>query len=436
MSIDQAVDKKLNANLDQKTRIKSILGGSAGNLVEWYDWFAYSMFTLYFAKSFFPAGNQTVELLQAAAVFAVGFLMRPIGAWMMGIFADRKGRKAGLTLSVTLMCIGSILIAIAPTYQQIGVMAPVILIIARLIQGLSVGGEYGASATYLSEMAGKNRRGFFSSFQYMTIMAGQLLALATLIILQQVLTEAQLYEWGWRIPFFVGSILALSVFIIRRGMVETQSFKNATQEVKSSAFALFKHHPKEALGVLFLTAGGTISFYAYTTYMQKFMVNTTGFSKEVATMVSAVTIFIFMLAQPVMGSISDKVGRRAVMIFFGIGGVLFTYPIFSTIATTSSPVIAGLFILFGMMFLSGYTSTSAVIKSEMFPAHIRALGVALPYAIANTIFGGTSELVALQFKNIGHENFYFIYVTVMCAICLVYFFRMKDQQKHSRILED
>lgn len=175
MSIDQAVDKKLNANLDQKTRIKSILGGSAGNLVEWYDWFAYSMFTLYFAKSFFPAGNQTVELLQAAAVFAVGFLMRPIGAWMMGIFADRKGRKAGLTLSVTLMCIGSILIAIAPTYQQIGVMAPVILIIARLIQGLSVGGEYGASATYLSEMAGKNRRGFFSSFQYMTIMAGQLL---------------------------------------------------------------------------------------------------------------------------------------------------------------------------------------------------------------------------------------------------------------------
>ena len=348
MSIDQAVDKKLNANLDQKTRIKSILGGSAGNLVEWYDWFAYSMFTLYFAKSFFPAGNQTVELLQAAAVFAVGFLMRPIGAWMMGIFADRKGRKAGLTLSVTLMCIGSILIAIAPTYQQIGVMAPVILIIARLIQGLSVGGEYGASATYLSEMAGKNRRGFFSSFQYMTIMAGQLLALATLIILQQVLTEAQLYEWGWRIPFFVGSILALSVFIIRRGMVETQSFKNATQEVKSSAFALFKHHPKEALGVLFLTAGGTISFYAYTTYMQKFMVNTTGFSKEVATMVSAVTIFIFMLAQPVMGSISDKVGRRAVMIFFGIGGVLFTYPIFSTIATTSSPVIAGLLILFGM----------------------------------------------------------------------------------------
>ncbi|PVZ78586.1 alpha-ketoglutarate permease [Serratia sp. S1B] len=436
MSINQTFDKNLNSGVDQKTRIKSILGGSAGNLVEWYDWFAYSMFTLYFAKSFFPAGNQTVELLQAAAVFAIGFLMRPIGAWLMGIFADRKGRKAGLTLSVTLMCIGSMMIAIVPTYQQIGVFAPVILIIARLIQGLSVGGEYGASATYLTEMAGKHRRGFFSSFQYMTIMAGQLLALATVIILQHILSVEQLYAWGWRVPFFLGSVLALTVFIIRRGMVETQSFKNAEKQVKSSAFSLFKHHPKEALAVLFLTAGGTISFYAYTTYMQKFMVNTTGFSKEVATMVSAVTIFIFMCAQPLMGAISDRVGRKPVMIFFGVGGVLFTYPIFSMIATTSSPVIAGLLILFGMIFLSGYTATSAVIKSEMFPSHIRALGVALPYAIANTIFGGTSELVALQFKNIGHENFYFIYVTVMCAICLIYFIKMKDQSKHTRIIED
>ncbi|SPL71195.1 MFS transporter [Acinetobacter stercoris] len=423
---------------DKRTRIKSILGGSAGNLVEWYDWFAYSMFTLYFAKSFFPAGNQTVELLQAAAVFAVGFLMRPIGAWMMGIFADRRGRKAGLTLSVTLMCIGSLLIACAPTYESVGVFAPIVLIIARLLQGLSVGGEYGASATYLSEMAGKNRRGLFSSFQYMTIMAGQLLALFTLIILQQVLTDQQLTDWGWRIPFFIGAILALLVFVIRRGMVETESFKNVNREkeVKSSAFALFRYHPKAALAVIFLTAGGTLSFYAYTTYMQKFLVNTSGFSKETATMISAAAIFVFMCIQPLVGHISDKVGRKAVMIFFGVGGVLFTYPVFTLIANTTNAVWALSLIIFGMIFVAGYTATGAVIKSELFPSHIRALGVALPYAIANTIFGGTSELAALQFKNIGHENYYFIYVSVMCFICLIYFIKMKDQKQHSLILED
>ena len=152
------------SNLDTKTRVKSILGGSAGNLVEWYDWYVYAAFTLYFAHAFFPQGSQTAQLLQAAAIFAVGFLMRPIGAWIMGIYSDKKGRKSGLTLSVTLMCIGSLMIAISPTHDQIGILAPIILVVARLIQGLSVGGEYGASATYLSEMADRDRRGFFQAF--------------------------------------------------------------------------------------------------------------------------------------------------------------------------------------------------------------------------------------------------------------------------------
>ncbi len=258
------------------------MGGSAGNLVEWYDWYVYAAFTLYFAHAFFPKGSQTAQLLQAAAIFAVGFLMRPIGAWIMGIYSDRKGRKAGLTLSVTLMCVGSLLIAVTPSYESIGVFAPLLLVIARLIQGLSVGGEYGASATYLSEMAEKNRRGFFSSFQYVTLIAGQLTALCVLLILQMVLNEQQLHDWGWRIPFFIGALLAIVVFRIRRGLLETQSFKNAqteTDQPKSGMFALFKHYPKEAFTVLFLTAGGTLAFYTYTTYLQKYLVNTSGFTK-------------------------------------------------------------------------------------------------------------------------------------------------------------
>lgn len=426
---------------DQKTRLKSIIGGSAGNLVEWYDWYVYSAFTLYFAPVFFPSGNQTAELLSAAAVFAVGFLMRPIGAWFMGTYADRKGRKAGLTLSVTLMCLGSLLIAITPGHETIGIAAPAILVFARLLQGISVGGEYGASATYLSEMAGKSRRGFFSSFQYVTLISGQLLALAVLLVLQRVLTPEQLGSWGWRIPFFIGGILAIAVFYIRRGLAETQSFENAkaggdADKPKSSGWALFKHYPREALMVMALTSGGTLAFYAYTTYLQKFLVNTSGFSKESATEITTAALFVFMLCQPLAGALSDKVGRKPLMVGFGILGTLFTYVIFTTLATTTDPIMAFALVLVGLLIVTGYTSINAVVKAEMFPAHIRALGVALPYALANTIFGGTAEFVALKFKQIGHENWFFWYVTIMIALSLVVYVKMRDTRDHSHIHED
>ena len=197
-------------------RLRNIIGGSAGNLVEWFDWFAYAAFTVYFAPIFFPKGDSTAQLLSAAAVFAVGFLMRPIGAWVMGVYADRRGRKAGLTLSVTLMCTGSLIIACTPGHAAIGLAAPALLLFARMLQGLSVGGEYGSSATYLSEMATAKHRGFWSSFQYVTLISGQLLALLLLIVLQKTMAEVDLAAWGWRIPFFVGAALAVVVFWLRR----------------------------------------------------------------------------------------------------------------------------------------------------------------------------------------------------------------------------
>ena len=423
---------------DQKTRLKSIIGGSAGNLVEWYDWYVYSAFTLYFAPVFFPSGNQTAELLSAAAVFAVGFLMRPIGAWFMGTYADRKGRKAGLTLSVTLMCLGSLLIAITPGHEAIGIAAPAILVFARLLQGISVGGEYGASATYLSEMAGRDRRGFFSSFQYVTLIAGQLVAICVLLVLQALLTEAQLDAWGWRIPFVIGGALAVLVFRLRRGMAETHSFEKARAEgaPQSGFLELIRHHPRETLTVMLLTAGGTIAFYAYSIYMQKFLVNTSGLSRETASEINGVTLFVFMLLQPLAGALSDRVGRKPLMIGFGVFGVLCTYPIFATLAETRNPVVAGLLVMAGLVIVTGYTSINAVVKAELFPAHIRALGVALPYALANTMFGGTAEFVALWFKQAGMEQAFYIYVSVMIAISLVVYVRMRETRHHGLILED
>lgn len=428
----------MSQTMSNSRRLRNIIGGSTGNLVEWFDWYAYAAFTLYFAPVFFPSGDATAQLLGAAGVFAVGFLMRPIGAWIMGVYADRRGRKAGLTLSVTLMCAGSLIIGCTPGYDRIGIAAPALLLFARLLQGLSVGGEYGSSATYLSEMATAKNRGFWSSFQYVTLISGQLLALLVLIILQATLSEEALGAWGWRIPFFVGAGLAVVVFWLRRGLDETNAFKaeDTRAAPKSSAMLLFVKHPKEALLVMGLTAGGTLAFYTYTTYLQKFLVNTSGFTKDAATQISAAALLVFMLLQPVVGALSDRIGRRPVMIAFGVLGVLFTVPIMSTLARVDSAPVAFALALAALVIVSGYTAINAVVKAELFPAHVRALGVALPYAIANAVFGGTAEYAALWFKADDNESAYFWYVTVMIGISLLVVIFMRDTKKRSLIAHD
>ncbi|HYI64024.1 MAG TPA: MFS transporter [Allosphingosinicella sp.] len=419
-------------------RIRNIVGGSAGNLVEWYDWYVYAAFTLYFAPSFFPEGDRTAQLMSSAAVFAVGFVMRPIGAWAMGVYSDSRGRKAGLTLSVSLMCIGSLMIAVTPGYAAIGGFAPALLVLARMLQGLSVGGEYGASATYLSEMAGRKRRGFYSSFQYVTLIAGQLIALAVLLVLQFSMSEANLEAWGWRIPFGIGAVLAVVVFYIRRRLAETESFENAraSDTPKSSGLNLFRDHPRQAFLVMALTAGGTLAFYAYTTYMQKFLVNTSGFGREAASQVMTAALFLFMCMQPLAGALSDRVGRKPVMVTFGVLGMVLTVPIFTALETVEDPIAAFALVFAALLIVTGYTSINAVVKAELFPAHIRALGVALPYALANTMFGGTAEYVALWLKTQGMERGFYWYVTAMIGLSLIVYVSMRDTKKHSLILED
>jgi len=424
--------------VSQEHRIRNIIGGSAGNLVEWYDWYVYSAFTLYFAPSFFPSGNRTTELLSAALVFAVGFVMRPVGAWIMGVYSDHKGRKAGLTLSVSLMCLGSLMIALTPGYAQIGAWAPALLVFARMAQGLSLGGEYGSSATYLSEVAGERRRGFFSSFQYVTLISGQLIASAVLLVLQFAMTEEALEGWGWRIPFAIGAVLAFVVFYIRRRLTETESFKNAKAAgaPKSGGWRLIREHPREASLVMALTAGGTLAFYAYTIYLPKFLVNTSGFDRETANRISTAALFVFMCLQPLGGALSDRIGRKPVMAAFGVLGVLFTVPIFGTLAHVRDPYAAFALVMAALVIVTGYTSINAVVKAELFPAHIRALGVALPYALANTIFGGTAETVALWLKNRHVESLFYWYVTAMIGLSLIVYVTMRDTRRHSLIAED
>ncbi|MDA2771312.1 MFS transporter [Bacillus cereus group sp. Bc010] len=413
----------------------NIFKGSVGNLIEWYDWYVYSAFAVYFSAEFFPKGDPTSQLLNTAAIFAVGFLMRPIGSLLMGRYADRHGRRAALTLSITVMAGGSLIIACTPSYESIGIMAPIILVLARLLQGLSLGGEYGTSATYLSEMASSGRRGFYSSFQYVTLVAGQMVALGVQIVLQQLLSEPDMKAWGWRIPFIIGAMGAVAVLWLRRTMDESEQFANIKSQKRESAGtvrALMKH-PKAVLTVVGLTLGGTVAFYTYTTYLQKFMVNTVDLPKEVVSWINFVALLIFVVLQPIAGLLSDKIGRRPLLMAFGILGTLLTAPIFFFMEKTTEPIVAFLLMMVGLIIVTGYTSINAIVKAELFPTEIRALGVGLPYALTVAIFGGTAEFIALWLKSIGMESLFYFYVAGCIAISFITYWRMDESSKTSQI---
>jgi MFS transporter, MHS family, alpha-ketoglutarate permease len=418
---------------DLRRRIKAIFIGSLGNLVEWYDFYAYAAFALYFAHQFFPGNDVVVQQFSAALLFALGFIVRPLGGMLFGHLADHYGRRTALTLSVLLMCFGSLMIAVMPSYGTIGIAAPALLLVARLIQGLSLGGEYGTSATYLSETAHEQHRGFFSSFQYVTLIGGQLLAILVLLLLQKVfLTHAQLMDWGWRIPFVIGACLAIVAAVMRRHLQETDAFVTARKSPprESSTKALLRY-PREVMIVVGLTIGGTAAFYTYTTYMQKFLKLSVRLTDDQTTMVTAGSLLFAMLLQPIFGAISDKIGRKWLLIAFGLGGTLFTIPLLTALQTAQGPGQAFFLIALAWIVVSGYTSINAVVKAELFPTRVRATGVGLPYAITVSIFGGTAESLALWFKSIGHENWFYYYLTACIATSLVVCLFMRDTKSTS-----
>jgi MFS transporter, MHS family, alpha-ketoglutarate permease len=420
---------------DTRKRLTAIFGGSIGNLIEWYDWYVYATFSLYFARAFFPAGDQTAQLLNTAAVFAAGFLIRPIGSWLLGRYADRYGRKASLQFSIMLMCTGSLIIAVTPTYESIGSWAAFWLVFARILQGFSLGGEYGTSATYLSEVATAGRRGFYSSFQYVTLISGQLIATGILIVLQFVLlTPEQLEDWGWRVPFVIGALAAVCGFYLRRNLVETDAFgKSKSKSREAGAVSFLMKHPREVLMVAGMTIGGTVAFYTYSVYMQKFLVNTVGVTRAESTLISAGTLFIFVLLQPLMGALSDRIGRKPILISFAVLGTFGNVPMMMQLQQTHDPLTAALLILLALVVISGYTALGAIVKAELFPAEIRSIGVGLPSAVAISIFGSTAEYVALWFKQAGHENWFYWYVSGCIAVSLVVFLSMRETSRTSRI---
>lgn len=422
--------------IDTTSRVKAILIGASGNLIEWYDVYVFATFQLYFAGSFFLNIASDRQQLFASIVFALGFVARPFGSIIFGRMADHYGRRNSLMLSILLMGSGSLIIALTPSALVIGSAAPVMLLVARLLQGISQGGEYGASCTYLSEMSPPNRRGLYSGLWMTTNLGGQLLALLTLLALQQfILDSAQLKQWGWRIPFLFGALLAFSSAFMRRNLLETEHFTKARQAgITTGTMRQLLRHWKSLLLVVGFTTGGISAFYTYTTYMQKFLKQSVGLSDSEVTLVSFAALFVAVAIQPLFGRLSDSIGRKPLLLTFGFFGTVCTYPLLTTLHDTKSPLVAFLLISAAWLIVSGYTSVTAVVKCELFPTSVRALGVGIPYAITVAIFGGTVDGIAQYFRTELHfEAGFYWYATLLIFISFLVYMFMPDTRRHSRM---
>lgn len=424
MAVSAADTSTPSGRAQTRRAIWNTIRGSSGNLVEWYDVYVYTVFAMYFEKQFFDDSDQN-STVYVYAIFAVTFITRPLGSWFFGRFADRNGRRAALTLSVSLMAACSMVIALVPSRGSIDMAAPIVLILCRLVQGFATGGEYGTSATYMSEAATRERRGFFSSFQYVTLVGGHVLAQFTLLIILTVFDTAQVHEFGWRIAFAVGGVAAIVVYWLRRTMDESLSeeqlaaIKVGADTSSGSMRELLTRYGKPLLLCFLITMGGTLAFYTYSVNAPAIVKAAYKDQAMTATWINLAGLIFLMLLQPVGGIISDKVGRKPLLLFFGFGGVVYTYVLITYLPQVHAPIVSFLLVAVSYVLLTGYTSINALVKSELFPSHVRALGVGVGYALANSVFGGTAPLIYQALKEHDQVPLFIGYVTVCIAISLV-----------------
>lgn len=404
---------------------RQLLAASIGNAAEWYDWYAYTFLATYIAAQIFPksAGSSLVPLLSTFAVFAVGFFMRPVGGLLMGAVADRRGRRAALTVTILLMGGSSLLVGLTPTYAAAGILGPVVLVLARLLQGLSVGGEFAASTTFLVESAGPGRRGLFSSFQYVSTTVGQLVASGVAAVLVANFSPATMGSWGWRVPFVLGGVLSLAGFWIRRGAQETRSEEQA-RAPRPGLFEALRHHPRASLLICGITAGGTIAYYTWTSYLPTYAELNAGVEKADALLAGTVSLAFFALLQPVAGMASDRFGRKPLLLVFGLGFALLGVPLLGVLDGSFGTLLVVQ--CAGMVLLSGFTSISAAVNAEIFPARVRAAGIGFPYSLTVAVFGGTAPYVGTLFKDLGHTGLFPVYVAVLCLVSSVVFLRLPE----------
>ncbi|WP_180094224.1 MULTISPECIES: MFS transporter [unclassified Acinetobacter] len=407
-------------NVSQK---KVILAGTVGNAIEWFDWTIYATFAVFFAKQFFPSDDPTASLLATFAIFAVGFFMRPLGGIVLGIFSDRYGRKAALAATIIMMAGGSLMIGLSPTYESIGIFAPIILVLARLLQGLSLGGEFASAATYLSEMAPKNKRGFYSSFMFFSSAIGILMASGLAWALTSTLTETQMSEYGWRIPFILGAIGGLVGMWIRKSVPDSE-MTHKKESVKNPLVVLIKRHPKETLRIVGISILTTFAFYIFVVYVPTYAIKVLGAEPQTAFAANTVGLIIFMLCQPVFGWLSDKIGRKPQLIVFAVGYLVFFYPIIKWMDGTFASIL--LVELFGLVLYALYTAIGPAVMSEQFPTEVRAVGIGAPYNLMVALLGGTTPYVLTWLQSIGKQDYFYFMVLVGALLTLITFMKMPE----------
>lgn len=411
----------MSEHVDQRTRAqqrgpRQIIAASIGNAVEWYDWYIYTFLTPIFAAQVFAPGNSFAQVLSAFAVFAVGFFLRPIGGLVIGWAADRWGRKNTLTATILMMGFGSLIIGLTPTYESAGLLAPLILVFGRLVAGFSIGGEFAANTTFLVESAPPGRRGFFSSFQYVSTTAGQLVASAVATLLAFSLSQDQLSGWGWRIGFFVGAAIALVGLVIRISAEETRDV--TAEERRPGLFEAIVRHPRESLLVCGVTIAGTIAYYSWTTYLPTFA-QQNGHPTQQALLVSTISLAFFGLIQPLAGILSDRIGRKPTLIAFAAAFVIGIVPALALIRADNGFAALLAVSLLGMVFLSGFTSISAALNAELIPGRVRASGIGFPYSLTVAVFGGTAPYMGTWFASLGNPGLFGWYVAGLCLISLI-----------------
>ncbi|BFG77662.1 MFS transporter [Paraburkholderia terrae] len=406
---------------------KAIVAATLGTVVEFTDWIIYATFAALFSRHFFPANNDRVSLLSAFAVFAVGFVMRPIGGALLGAYADRHGRKNGLALSVALMAGSSLVIAVCPGYESIGIAAPLILVLARLIQGFAAGGEFGSASTFLIESSAPSRRGFAGSWQHFAVNAGVLVAALIGAILTSMIDHAGMAKWGWRVAFTIAGLLGFVALWVRLAVAETDAFKKSAathQRTRHPFLEIVREHPRAALRVIGIAMAGNLCIYLWLVLFPTLAHLRTGLPLHDAFNASVISIVVSLIAIPFIGKLSDRIGRKPVLLVFAGGSALFAWPALHFLSNDFWSATA--IVTIGMLLSSGFAATCATVMAEQFPARVRATGVALPYAVSAALFGGTLPYIVTAMSSSGLSQYLWVYVATVCVVGFVVYARMPE----------
>ncbi|WP_134727786.1 MFS transporter [Amycolatopsis nivea] len=408
-------------------RRRTLFGLGAGNAMEWFDWNVYATFASFFAAQFFNAHSAVSALLSTLAVFAVGFAARPIGGWVFGWIADRKGRQLAMALTVAIAAAGSLVIGLSPTYGQIGVWASVILVVARLAQGLAHGGELPSAQTYIAEVAPPARRGLWSSLIYFSGTCGVLVGTLLGAVLSGVLTHEQMLSFGWRIPFILGGVFGIYSLYVRLRMRETEVFQAAKKDAekeKGQIWQTIKQNPKLLAQVIGLTVGATVIYYMWAVAAPSYAITVRGVPPTGALWAGVFANVVFLIALPLWGIVSDRIGRKPVLFIAIAGLLLLSFPLNAMVGHEAWQLFVAMSI--ALIFMAGFSSIGPAVYAEIFPTRIRAVGVGVPYSIAVAAFGGTAPYLQTLFAGNGHPSLFIVYGIVLMVISALVVFTLPE----------